>query len=132
DSRLRLDPGASRRFGPERTGERMLGAAQRHADEKTWHVVSARPVLIHDEHDELVSHCVASKRSRHRSPCLRYHLPHRTWLNCLVTGILKRAKALARTFRAFYAQHVELAFDVAEDEVCPVARAYSITSSARQ
>jgi len=36
----------------------MLGAAQRHADEKTWHVVvCARPVLIHDEHDELLYHC---------------------------------------------------------------------------
>src|SRR5262245_6179148 len=60
DSGLRLDPCAGCRFGLERTGERMLGAAQRHADEKTWHVVCAHPVLIEDECDEhLVSHCAA-------------------------------------------------------------------------
>src|SRR5215831_18483821 len=58
DSGLRLEPRAGCRFGLERTGERMLGAAQRHADEKTWHVVCAHPVLIQDECDEhLVSHC---------------------------------------------------------------------------
>jgi hypothetical protein len=39
--------------------------------------------------------------------------------------------ALARAFAAFGAQHIELAFDVAKDEVGSVARAYSITSSAR-
>jgi len=38
---------------------------------------------------------------------------------------------LARAFAAFDAQHVELAVEVAEDEVSAVARAYSITSSAR-
>src|SRR5262249_60833321 len=72
DSGLRLDPCAGCRFGLERTGERMLGAAQRHADEKTWHVVCAHPVLIQDECDEhLVSHCVLSKllaQPLHRSP----------------------------------------------------------------
>src|SRR5262249_32392606 len=58
DSGLRLDPCAGCRFGLERTGERMLGAAQRHADGKTWHVVGAHPVLIQDEcHEHLVSHC---------------------------------------------------------------------------
>jgi hypothetical protein len=40
--------------------------------------------------------------------------------------------ALARAFAAFDAQHIELAFDVAEDEVSSVPRAYSITSSARK
>jgi hypothetical protein len=35
DSSLRLNPRAGCRFGLERTGERMLGTAQRHADEKT-------------------------------------------------------------------------------------------------
>jgi hypothetical protein len=40
--------------------------------------------------------------------------------------------ALARAFGAFDAQHVELAVDVAKDEVGSVARAYSITSSARR
>jgi hypothetical protein len=79
----------------------MLGAAQRHADEKTWHVVCARLVLIQDEHDELVYHCVLSKRSRSRSTCVADHLP---------------------PLRAF--------FDVAEYEVGSMARAYSITSSA--
>src|SRR5262245_46715318 len=65
DSGLRLDPRAGCRFGLERTGERMLGAAQRHADEKIWYVVGAHPVLIQDECDEHpVSHCVLSKRSR--------------------------------------------------------------------
>jgi hypothetical protein len=39
--------------------------------------------------------------------------------------------ALARAFAAFDAQHIELAFDVAENEIGSVARAYSITSSAR-
>jgi len=39
--------------------------------------------------------------------------------------------ALARAFGASDAQHVELAFYIAEDEVGSVARAYSITSSAR-
>src|SRR5215831_552046 len=39
--------------------------------------------------------------------------------------------ALAPAFPAFDAQHIEFAFDVAEDEVCSVARPYSITSSAR-
>jgi len=34
DSRLHLDPGAGRRFGLERTGEQMLGAAHRHTDAK--------------------------------------------------------------------------------------------------
>jgi len=34
DGRLRLDPSAGRCLGLERTGERMLGTAQRHADEK--------------------------------------------------------------------------------------------------
>jgi len=38
--------------------------------------------------------------------------------------------ALARALAAFDAQHIELAFDVAEDEVGSMARAYSITSSA--
>src|SRR5262245_56972186 len=38
--------------------------------------------------------------------------------------------AFARAFGAFDAQHVELAFDVAEDEIGSLARAYSITSSA--
>jgi len=36
--------------------------------------------------------------------------------------------ALAPAFAAFDVQHVELAFDVAEDEVGSMARAYSITS----
>src|SRR5262249_17980079 len=70
DSRLRLDPGAGRRSGLKRTGERMLGAAQRHTDEKIWHVVCVRTILIHDEHDELVYHCVLCKRSRSRSTCV--------------------------------------------------------------
>jgi len=35
DSSLRLNPRAGCRFGLERTGERMLGTAQRRADEKT-------------------------------------------------------------------------------------------------
>ena len=39
--------------------------------------------------------------------------------------------ALAPALAAFDAQHVELAFDVAEYEVGSVARAYSITPSAR-
>ena len=34
DSRLHLDPGAGRRFGLERTGEQMLGAAHSHTDAK--------------------------------------------------------------------------------------------------
>jgi hypothetical protein len=38
--------------------------------------------------------------------------------------------ALARALAAFDAQDIELAFDVADDEVGSVARAYSITSSA--
>src|SRR5262249_21136883 len=38
--------------------------------------------------------------------------------------------ALAPAFPAFDAQHIEFAFDVAKDKVGPVARAYSITSSA--
>src|SRR5262249_47234938 len=38
--------------------------------------------------------------------------------------------ALARAFGAFDVQRVELALDVAKDEVGSVARAYSITSSA--
>jgi hypothetical protein len=38
--------------------------------------------------------------------------------------------ALARAFAAFDAQHIELAFDVAENEIGSMARAYSITSSA--
>jgi hypothetical protein len=38
--------------------------------------------------------------------------------------------ALAPALAAFDAQHIELAFDVAEDEIGSVARAYSITSSA--
>src|SRR5262249_3028829 len=39
--------------------------------------------------------------------------------------------AFAPALAAFDAQHVELAVDVAEDEIGSVARAYSITSSAR-
>src|SRR5262249_10603927 len=39
--------------------------------------------------------------------------------------------ALPPAFAGFDAQHVELAFDVAEDEVGSMARAHSITSSAR-
>ena len=39
--------------------------------------------------------------------------------------------ALARAPAAFDAQHIELAFDIAEYEVGSVARAYSTTSSAR-
>ena len=58
DSRLHLDPGAGRRFGLERTGEQMLGAAHRHTDAKKWHAACAQP-LIQDERDELVYHCVA-------------------------------------------------------------------------
>src|SRR5262249_29295875 len=42
DSRLRLDPGAGRCFGLKRTGERMLSAAQRHADDKICRVVCTR------------------------------------------------------------------------------------------
>jgi len=57
DSRLHLDPGAGRRFGLERTGEQMLGAAHRHTDAKKWHAACAQP-LIQDERDELVYHCV--------------------------------------------------------------------------
>jgi hypothetical protein len=38
--------------------------------------------------------------------------------------------ALATALAAFDAQHIELAVDVAEDEIGSVARAYSITSSA--
>src|SRR5262249_61612763 len=74
DSRLRLDPVASRCFSSKRTGERMLGAPQRHADEKTSHVVCTRP-LIHDEPDEhLVCHCAFPKRLHTRSTVTRYHL----------------------------------------------------------
>lgn len=58
DSGLCLNPLAGRCFGLEWTGDRMLGAAQRYAYEKPWHVVCARPVLIHHEHNErLVAHC---------------------------------------------------------------------------
>src|SRR5262249_50580986 len=39
--------------------------------------------------------------------------------------------ALAPAFAPFDAQHIELAFDIAEDEIGSVVRAYSITSSAR-
>jgi hypothetical protein len=39
--------------------------------------------------------------------------------------------AFAPAPAAFNAQHVEVAFDVAENEIGSVARAYSITSSAR-
>jgi len=38
--------------------------------------------------------------------------------------------AFAPVLAAFDAQHIELAVDVAEDEIGSVARAYSITSSA--
>ena len=38
--------------------------------------------------------------------------------------------AFAPALAAFDAQHIELAVDVAEDEIGSVARAYSITSSA--
>ena len=76
DSRLHLDPGAGRLAGLERTGERMLGAAQSHTDEKIWRVVCARPILIHDELDEhLVCHCAFPKRLRTRSTVTLYHLP---------------------------------------------------------
>src|SRR5262249_39427508 len=54
DSRLRLDPGAGRCFGPERTGEQMLGAAHRHTDAKKWRVVVCARPLKQDERDELV------------------------------------------------------------------------------
>jgi hypothetical protein len=56
-SRVHLDPGAGRIFGPERTGEQMLGAADRHTDAKKWHVICPWP-LIQDERDELVYHRV--------------------------------------------------------------------------
>ena len=71
DSRLRLDPGAGRRSGLERTGERMLGAAQRHADEKISHVVCA-PVFIYDEHHEVVYHRVPRD-----APATAYSVPER-------------------------------------------------------
>jgi len=64
DSRLRFDPGAGRRSGLERTGERMLGAAERQADEKTWPVVCTRQVLIHHEYHELVYHRVPRRQVR--------------------------------------------------------------------
>src|SRR5215467_6655833 len=70
DSGLRLNPCAGRRSGLERTGERMRGAAHRQADEKTWSVVCARPVLIYDEHHELVYHRVPVAGLRCRATAL--------------------------------------------------------------
>jgi hypothetical protein len=109
DSRLRLDPRAGCRFALERTGERMLGPAQRHADEKKCRVVCVL-VLIQDERDEhLFSHYVLSKRSLH---CRLSLLPNQVVLE-------DRARRKPQHFLARLRTHpLRLALTVLTNSIC--------------